>query len=111
MFHKHAIAHAHNCLYTSGQPKRAKNDNKSENCSKIASSLLQTLKKIDKYRQHLFGKKSRYRYDSKYRNSTTFGRVLLLNVLLGLWIKPVLAADCGKHLCILPCTRSACETV
>ena len=43
--------------------------------------------------------------------SSAFGRVLLLDVLLGLRIQPVLAADCGKHLCILPCTRSACETI
>ena len=42
--------------------------------------------------------------------SSAFDRVLLLNVLLGLRIQPVLAADGGKHLCILPCTQSACET-
>ena len=42
--------------------------------------------------------------------SSVADRVLLLDVLLGLRIQPVLAADCGKHLCILPCTRSACET-
>ena len=43
--------------------------------------------------------------------SSAFDRVLLFDMLLGLWIQPILAADCGKHLCILPCTSSACETV
>ena len=49
--------------------------------------------------------------NSKDEMSSAFSRVLLLDVLLRLWILPVLAAECGRHLCILPCTRSACETV
>ena len=50
-------------------------------------------------------------YISKDEMSSAFGCVSLRNVLLRLRIQPVLAADCGRLLCILPCTRSASETV
>ena len=43
--------------------------------------------------------------------SSVFGCGLLLDVLLRLRMQPVLAADCGRHLCILPFTWSASETV
>ena len=55
MFHKHASAHAHTCLYTSGQRKRAKMTTNRKIVLKL-KALYYKRKKIDKYRQHLFGK-------------------------------------------------------
>ena len=52
MFHKHAIAHAHTCLYTFGQPNRAKMTTN----RKIVLKLQALYYKRNKCRQHLFGK-------------------------------------------------------
>ena len=56
MFHKHAIAHAHSCLYTSGQPKRTKMTTNLKIVLKLQALYYEHEQKIDKYRQHLLAK-------------------------------------------------------
>ena len=85
MFHKHAIAHAHTCLYTSGQPKRAKMTTNRKIVLKLQALYYKRKKKstnVDNtFLQKIaisirfdIPKNSRYRYDSIYRNSTTTER-------------------------------------
>ena len=64
MFHKHAIAHAHTCLYSLGQPKRAKMTTNRKIVLKLQALYYKRKNKNQQISTTPFGKKSRYRYVS-----------------------------------------------